>query len=87
MVKRKRSDSPKSIMVLGEHAEGKDDAGMAVGSDCAKCQFQHHKDYKHVCARAYGRGLTLWSWTNRMASPGDATQPESTAAPRHWLHW
>ena len=33
-VKRKPSHSPKSIMLLGEHAEGEDDAGMAAGGDC-----------------------------------------------------
>ena len=48
--------------MLGEHAVThagrEDDAGMVAGGDCAKChEFPHRKpkDYKHTCARAYGR--------------------------------
>ena len=61
-------------MLLRDHAEGDDDdAGMAAGGACAKCQYPRRKDYKHVCGRAYGRG--------RRAGPAPATQRSLRAQP------
>ena len=39
--------------MLVEHADGSDDAVVAVaGVECAKCKFPRRKDYKHVSAVA-----------------------------------
>ena len=49
--------------------------------EVAKCPFPHRKDYTSTSMVALL--ALIWLWTNRTASPGHGTQPESTAAPRH----